>query len=175
MQDKLGIRGTRAAMPGHKLYIAATPGTIHYVGRTTDIVRRLRHGHQCRIKSHNGYHGYKWLPLAGLRLFICHLPGIEALAAEAQFLPETLVERLESELVFHIRSTTGSWPASQHEIHFHNLTDHSDIAKLTTATAQQIYELLRHSNPGPPSGNIQAELSIGQLQELGISANTSAP
>ncbi|MGI4823622.1 MAG: hypothetical protein ACRYFV_20615 [Janthinobacterium lividum] len=137
-----GLRGTRVALPGHKLYIATTPGTIHYVGRTTNILTRLAHGHRCRTTPRNGYHGYKWLPLPGLHLFICTLPRLIPLATAAQITPEMLVERLESELVFHIRATTGQWPAHQHEIHFHNLASHPDLAKLTTQTAQELYAAL---------------------------------
>jgi hypothetical protein len=137
-----GLRGTRAALPGHKLYIVTTPGTIHYVGRTTNICTRLAHGHRCRTTPRNGYHGYKWLPLPGLHLFVCTLPGLIPLATAAQITPETLVERLESELVFHVRATTGQWPAHQHEIHFHNLASHPDLAKLATQTAQELYAAL---------------------------------
>jgi hypothetical protein len=138
----VGLRGTRAALPGHKLYIATTPGIIHYVGRTTNILTRLAHGHRCRTTPRNGYHGYKWLPLPGLHLFICTLPSLILLATAAQITPEMLVERLESELVFHIRATTGQWPAHQHEIHFHNLASHPNLAKLTTQTAQELYTVL---------------------------------
>jgi hypothetical protein len=103
---------------------------------------RLNLGHIRRQHAENGYHGYKWLGSAELRLHVFYLKGLVHPSEDEEVtkLNKQVAERVEAELVYAIRTATGKWPLSQHEIHFHNLE--SPFAELTTAVARQFYKQL---------------------------------
>jgi hypothetical protein len=142
---KAGFKGTRASSPGYKIYVAINESGVHYVGCTcTRMSYRLHLGHVRRQDGKNGYHGYKWLGETGLQLYVFYLTGLEHPSKDeaVTLLNRQVAERVEAELVYAVRSATGQWPLSQHEIHFHNLANNSLLAEETTAVARQLYEQL---------------------------------
>ena len=141
-----GFKGTRASSPGYKIYVITNEAGVHYVGCTcTRMSSRLNVGHIRRKEGKNGYHGYKWLGLTGLQLHIFYLTGLEHPSKDEQttLLNKRVAERIEAELVYAVRSATGGWPLCQHEIHFHNLEDRTDLAEMTKTVARQLYEQLK--------------------------------
>ncbi|QKG55217.1 hypothetical protein GKZ68_00325 [Hymenobacter sp. BRD128] len=137
-----GFRGRAAAQVGYKIYVLVNAAGVQYVGCTrTSMGARLRLGHQRFRTPRGGYHGYQWLKLPALRLFVFPLPpALLALDAAHQTKPSQLAERIEAELVYAVRAHTGQWPLHQTEIHFHTLPDQPELATLTTSLAQQLYE-----------------------------------
>jgi hypothetical protein len=152
------FKGTGAGRAGYKIYVAINDAGVHYVGCTcTRMSSRLRLGHLRTTKPKNGYHGYKWLPtidepLRAVRLYVFYLTGLPHPAPDkdARKANQEVAERIEAELVYIIRAATGRWPLSQHEIHFHNLAGHEELASLTTRIARQLYEKLCLLQPLPP-------------------------
>jgi hypothetical protein len=129
-----------ARQSGYKLYVVTNLDQVLYVGVTrTSFISRLRLGHMRIANPLNGYHGYKWLRGAHARILHLYLFNLESLMQQAPTCaPKELAERLESELVFAIRAATGAWPMAQHEIHFHNLVEHPELARYTTLLAGQL-------------------------------------
>jgi hypothetical protein len=126
---------------GYKLYVVTSSVEVLYVGVTkTSFTSRLRLGYLRIANPLNGYHGYKWLRGTHARNLQLYLLNLEVLLLQAPLscTPKELAERLESELVFAIRTATGAWPIAQHEIHFHNLADHQELARYTTHLAGQL-------------------------------------
>ena len=145
-----GFKGTVAAQKQYKIYVALNQAGVQYVGCTcTALSTRLSMGNRTRTKSSKGYHGYKWLSLAGLRLVVFHLTGIRHPAPDVATREHNkqVAERIEAELVFAVRAATGQWPLSQHEIHFHNLALQAPLAQLTTTVARQMYTRLGLRQP----------------------------
>ncbi len=92
-----------------KLYVIVDNGNPIYVGMTRQrIGDRLRQGFQA-TGSH-GYSGYEWrnkISLASVDVWVCDRED------------QNMMETVEAEVVFQIRSTFGQWPEHQTEIHFH--------------------------------------------------------
>lgn len=97
-----------------KLYVVLAEGQVLYVGVTRQSMRsRFRYGF--KADGRNGYHGYAWRHKhAKANLYVW------AAAADLSLLD---VETIEAEVVFLFRQSTGSWPACQTEIHFHQSTE----------------------------------------------------
>lgn len=152
------FKGTGAGQVGYKIYVALNDVGVQYVGCTrTRMSSRLRLGLLRTTNPKNGYYGYKWLsaadkPWPGVRLYVFCLTGLvhPAPDEDARKANQKIAERIEAELVYTIRAATGQWPLSQHEIHFHNLTNQPKLATLTTHIARQMYEKLGLSQPLPP-------------------------
>lgn len=138
--ESVGHSNSLARQSGYKLYAVTSPDEVLYVGATkTTFTSRLRLGHLRTTKPLNGYHGYKWLRGNHARNLHLYLLSMESLMQQAPTCtPKELAERLESELVFAIRAATGAWHTAQHEIHFHNLADHPELAGYTTHLAGQL-------------------------------------
>jgi predicted GIY-YIG superfamily endonuclease len=138
--EPVGHSSSLARQTGYKLYVVTSQDTVLYVGVTkTSFTSRLRLGHQRIANPLNGYHGYKWLRGSHARNLHLYLLNLESLMQQALTCsPKELAERLEAELVFAIRTATGAWPIAQHEIHFHNLTEHPELARYTTHLAEHL-------------------------------------
>ncbi|SFQ48833.1 hypothetical protein [Hymenobacter arizonensis] len=143
---KSGFKGTRASSQGYKIYVVVNAAGVHYVGCTcTRMSSRLNLGHMRHLEGKNGYHGYKWLGETGLQLYVFYLRGLAHPSKDEQvtLFNKQVAERIEAELVYVVRTATGKWPLSQHEIHFHNLDAHTGLAEKTTDTARQLYQQLQ--------------------------------
>lgn len=151
-----GFKGTISAKKRYKIYVALNEAGVHYVGCTcTTMSSRLSLGNRSRTEGKKGYHGYKWLHHEGLQLLVFHLPGLVHPAKNKvdKDLNKLVAERVEAELVYAVRTATGQWPLSQHEIHFHNLSTTPALAKLTTKIAQLMYQsLAQQITPTTPHG-----------------------
>ncbi|SHK71194.1 hypothetical protein SAMN02746009_01437 [Hymenobacter psychrotolerans DSM 18569] len=146
-----GFRNSSAANSGPKIYVATAGPEIRYVGlATTPMGTRLTRGNSSRKSPRNGYHGYQWLtpPPTGTDLTL-HVFSFPHLLSEISPTSTStlsindlkhLLERIEAEVVYLTRFSTGLWPTCQNEIHFRNLE--AESRKLTQQTANQIWSAL---------------------------------
>lgn len=129
------------------VYVLSKNREILYVGEGyTDIKSRMNRGFIPRRyfartgTARNGYKGYKWIDLlipqdaAPLTL--------DVFMFEEEFNDDALrciIEGIEGELVYLIRSHTERWPEYQNEIHFSNQEGTAEVAK-------KIYEIVDQSH-----------------------------
>jgi hypothetical protein len=118
-----------------KIYILKNKENIIYIGYTSQsIANRLRYG--INPKGAKGYHGYKWKVHKKLELLLFvfdkELIGDQN-EEDKKYI--NLIESVEAELVYLVRSKTGKWPENQNEIHFNNF----EIEK-AKPVAEKIYK-----------------------------------
>jgi predicted GIY-YIG superfamily endonuclease len=119
-----------------KIYIVKAEGEIIYIGYTSQSMStRLSQGF--RATGASGYHGYKWAKEFNeveLLVFVSD----EEIVEENKTRITLFWEAVEAELVFRVRSNTGSWPAYQNEIHFNN-----DNREEVCEVAEEIYRKVK--------------------------------
>jgi hypothetical protein len=115
-----------------KIYIVRKGTDIFYVGYADQhIGSRLRYG--LNPKHQKGYHGYGWKGEEDVELFVWVFEPFKTAIKKGD--PnydeyKRLVECVEAEIVFRIKSETGKWPLYQQEIHFGN--DSAEVVKEIT-------------------------------------------
>ena len=127
-----------------KIYIVRKGKDVLYVGYADKhIGSRLRYG--LYPKNQKGYHGYGWKGEEDVELFVWVFEPFKTAIKKGD--PgydeyKRLVECIEAEIVFRIKSVTGKWPLYQQEIHFGNENEEvvevvaSDIIKYLSILAE---------------------------------------
>jgi hypothetical protein len=116
-----------------KIYIVRKGTAILYVGYADQhIGSRLRYG--LNPKHQKGYRGYGWKGEEDVELFIWVFEPFKTAIKKGD--PDydkykRLVECIEAEIVFRIKSTTGKWPLHQQEIHFGN--EHEEVVEVVAS------------------------------------------
>jgi hypothetical protein len=125
----------------YKIYIVRIENEIVYVGETRSALSsRFSSGFRASLNEEgtNGYHGYKWIndhksnkQIINVNVFIFNNLEkstelnnfFENLNIKPKDSRKTIIEAIEAEIVFNVRTKTDKWCKFQHEIHFHNLGD----------------------------------------------------
>ncbi|MFL5766075.1 MAG: hypothetical protein ACJ77K_19175 [Bacteroidia bacterium] len=102
-----------------KIYIIKYRKEFIYIGHTkTYLSSRFSLGFKATLTvGNNGYHGYKWIKShrgKKLDLIVFTFPNM------IDKIDREIVETIEAELVFQVRTKYGRWPECQNEIHFFN-------------------------------------------------------
>lgn len=120
-----------------KIYVLQQDKELVYIGYASQGIG-TRLGQGLRANGNNGYHGYKWKTVHQLKLHVFVFnQTLEGNKHNSNQPYIKLAEAVEAELVYLVRSKTGSWPKYQNEIHFNN-----EYLSKAKEVAAEMYNLL---------------------------------